>query len=279
MLELLIPRTGVFIPAYQEPGLIDTIRSVGNQADLIVVVNNDADDEGLAASPGVRELEAEWPHLHVITEPEKGTGTACDAGVRALLEREVEVVLRTDADTVVGEGWVGAATRHLAENPGRQLVYGTTLPREDDGHFLEADRELWDRFWPETRELAVQATGDLLYSHNVAGANVAFRSTVYEQVQFPHVRIEDVDDDRRFARGVWNLEADTPPEQRVGLGYEPSMVVYTSLRRIRALQKASATPNDPEAGYNGLQAYYFVPEADRAAKRAAMFLDARVDVR
>ena len=120
----------VVVPAYNEADRIaGTLRALAAQADtdftLLVVDNGSTDD----TAELVRRFRAPFP-IHVITEPEKGVGSAVDTGFRHAIAAGAVHLARTDADCLPAPGWVAAARRALTEERG--LACGRIVARADE---------------------------------------------------------------------------------------------------------------------------------------------------
>lgn len=226
----------VVVPAYNEAFAIrDTLDSLSNQtvdSDIVVVDNASTDD-----TPNI--IADEYPDIHLLHEPQKGTGYAVNTGFAyAIGELGASHILRTDADTVPNRDWAEAAEQYFAAHPAKMLVTGSVLPKRD---------KYW-RFYDEAA-LPLAYTGyrigaSLLQQTRwplrvARGGNMGIAATAFQEVGgFPDCAISEQDDDIELTRRV---------NERFGfsaLANHRGMVVRTSQRRIRAV------------GYTGLIPYY-----------------------
>jgi dolichol-phosphate mannosyltransferase len=93
------PRTLVLLATYNEienlPGLVDEIRRVLPNADVLVIDDNSPDGTGRWCD----ERAAAEPRLYCLHRPGKqGLGSATLAGMQWALERDYELVITMDAD-------------------------------------------------------------------------------------------------------------------------------------------------------------------------------------
>lgn len=125
-------RLWVVVPAYEEAaGVGDTLDCLAAQTDrdftLLVVDNGSAD----ATADVARRFAATAPFpAVVITEPERGVGSAVDTGFRYAIERGATMLARTDADCLPHPGWVAAARAGLGAGFG--MVFGQLRARRDE---------------------------------------------------------------------------------------------------------------------------------------------------
>ena len=124
----------VIVPMYNEKHLVlDTLRALENQRfdqpvhrdvlggfRVILVDNNSTDDTAAIVSDYI-SAGTEVP-FEMITELEKGTGSAADAGARRAIELGATCIARTDADTLPAPDWLASIIAPLLS--GRRLVGG-----------------------------------------------------------------------------------------------------------------------------------------------------------
>ncbi len=115
------PTVAIVIPAYNEGGLIErTLRSIDSSLKIVdqpvrvVVVNNASTDHTgeIARASGAM----------VVEEARKGIARARQTGVESLPD-SVEIVLSTDADSIVPKEWIHAYL-HVLSNPSIIAAYG-----------------------------------------------------------------------------------------------------------------------------------------------------------
>lgn len=122
----------VVVPAHNEerllPGTLAALAAQDDRAFTLVVVDNASTDRtgrladnfaGAATIPTV-----------VLTEPEKGVGSAVDTGFRYAIERGATHLARTDADCLPRSDWIAAVRRGFAT--GGELVCGRIVARRDE---------------------------------------------------------------------------------------------------------------------------------------------------
>lgn len=228
--------TAVVIPAFNEEARIDqTLFSLSVQTHIssakpeIVVVDNGSTDAT------AEHLKA-WgqscgPYkLHVVTEPEKGTGAAADTGFRfAIDELGAKIIARVDADTVVMPGWMQAIERYFHRRPDTALLTG----RVDFG-FDGAPNYSTILLAPRLRTAAriyrtvhYRSLGMLYFA---PGHNMATSAAAYSGVGgFVRSSIAEVSEDVVYSLAI---------AKQYGLGhmaYSREMRAFTSSRRLSAL--------------------------------------------
>lgn len=205
------PDIWVVIPAFNESRWIEpTLAALAAQDAttpfaVLVVDNNSSDD---TAEVVTRAME-EHPglDLRIISEIEKGTGAACDTGMRHAIANGATYLLRTDADSIPAVDWV--RTMHAClDDEGLDLVGGRVAPRRDDGTaFFGASLigmlSVWSmrylgRFNPINR-------GDKFLGPwtMIPGFNLGLTATAYEASGgFPRSRIDDTHEDWEITNRV-----------------------------------------------------------------------------
>jgi glycosyltransferase involved in cell wall biosynthesis len=225
-------RIAVVVPAHDEAaGIGATLDALAAQTDRdfdLWVVDN-ASSDGTAAV--VRAAcAARGLAVTVVDEPEKGTGSASDTGIRHAIAAGATHVLRTDADTLPDPGWVAAGRRAFAT--GADLVTGPMRARTDEVPLKRWERaalpgivgfcQLFGRFRPSNRGRDFR--GPYLMS---PGCNLGVSAAAYVRAGgFPRTAIEDVHEDRELVNRVRRVS------RRVE--FVPQLVVHASIRRLRA---------------------------------------------
>jgi glycosyltransferase involved in cell wall biosynthesis len=123
----------VVVPAHQEAarigGTLDALAAQHDTDFTLLVVDNASTDETAAIA---RDFAARAPFaVQVVTEPEKGVGSAVDTGFRHAIARGARMLARTDADCLPRPGWAGAA-REALNRPDAGLACGRILARRDE---------------------------------------------------------------------------------------------------------------------------------------------------
>jgi glycosyltransferase involved in cell wall biosynthesis len=226
-------RLWVVVPAFNEERSIGaTLRRLAAQSDAaftLLVVDNASTD---LTAQVVRSFAGEHPglDLRLITEPEKGTGAAADAGVRHAIAAGATHVARTDADCLPSPEWVAAVKRAFGD--GLEMVSGPLRPRTDEFSLRWWERRLlpavvsaaalFGRVRPGNRDPS--SLGPYVM---MPGCNLAITAALYERAGgFPRTRIEDLHEDRALVNRVRTLTT--------SYGLRKDVVVFGSVRRLRA---------------------------------------------
>ncbi|MEV4282355.1 glycosyltransferase family 2 protein [Actinoplanes xinjiangensis] len=122
----------VIVPAYDEAGSIGaTLAALARQTDRdfrLVVVDNASTDDTVAV---VRRFAGTVPFpVEIVTETERGAGTAADTGFRHAIATGARWLARTDADCLPASDWVATLRAYLGN--GFDLVCGRSVPRRDE---------------------------------------------------------------------------------------------------------------------------------------------------
>ncbi len=221
----------VIIPAFNEEKCIEaTLERLATQSDLdfsLVIVNNQSTD---ATAEVVNRFCHGHPDLavHLIDEPQKGTGAAADTGCRYAIANGACYLARTDADCLPDRPWV-ANIKRAFQVRGLEFVVGRVKVRADDTRVTRTDRLVLPLLWciGETVGRAIRRGPRFKYRFiAVAGNNLALTSELYLQAGgFPRTKIEDVHEDLVLSEAVRTLTA------RAGKCRD--VVVYNSIRRVK----------------------------------------------
>jgi glycosyltransferase involved in cell wall biosynthesis len=223
----------VVVPAYNEERLIaGCLRSLRDQVrppDVVVVVDN-ASTDGTAAV--VRAFAAENPQLPVtlLTETEKGTGSAADTGFRHSIAHGADIVARTDADVLADPKWLSELAAPFSK--GMLLVGGRIRARMDDEYASRRLSLLLDACDPVFHAAIALEQPDRKHPLHrrwiMSGNNFAIDAALYTQCGgFTRTTLEEGNEDTALQRAV-NLAVG-----RQRTTYTRKAVVYASLRRVR----------------------------------------------
>jgi glycosyltransferase involved in cell wall biosynthesis len=255
-----MPDVVAVVPAYNEQksiaSTLDALLKQSVQAEAIIVVDNDSTD----TTPDIVEAyRLREKRIHLIREPSKGTGYACNAGFRyAIDEIGGAIVGRTDADTLPSPNWIQAIREYMANNRHKLIVTGPNPPRRDDEFFRAHDRFVQPLFWSSFRVVAAGLSRSRLHLRVAPGHNLAVRSDAFVDVGgFPDGAFDEVDEDLELSRAIYKKHGYD------AMGYNPNMVVYTSMRRIRRV------------GYVGLVGYYARPSKISRLQKTGGEIDIR----
>lgn len=222
----------VIVPAYnEERGITATLEALAAQHDgdftLVVVDNNSTD--GTAGV--VRGFAAAHPEMriHLIDEPQKGTGAASDTGMRYAIAAGALRLARTDADCLPARDWIERVNAGF--DSGLQLVSGQLVPRTDedvrwiDRTIIRVVLEVastFGKFRPGNQD--PRYLGPYVMT---PGCNMAITAELYEAAGgFPRTAIEDLHEDRALVNAVRMLTTD--------YGLRRDVRVFASNRRVRA---------------------------------------------
>lgn len=223
-------RLAVVIPVFNEPDVTRTLDALLRQrdrADLhVYVVDNGSTDDTVHR---VQHFADSHPALSltILSEPQKGTGSACDTGFRRAITDGFTIVARTDGDSEPVEDWVARIRDLFAHHPEAQLVGGTSIPLRN-GHYRWGDDVLMPVALRLLRIMIAAKHLDAAYLRFVAGHNMAVRSSAYLATGgFERTAIDKCDEDITFSARVCH---------RMGWGavrIDPELKVATSMRRVR----------------------------------------------
>lgn len=258
-------RIVVVVPAYNEEKTISkTLDALVGQSSLpdgIVVVNNNSNDK---TGDIVGKYQNMFPGVHLVSELKKGTGAACNTGFRyAMEELKADIVSRTDADTIPANNWNEEIAKYFREHPTKQLVSGPSRALKDE-FYRNRDKILWPVMHTAFRIGNVAVTRSLWPDRFAIGHNMAVVADAFKDVGgFPESSIDEADEDVELSKRIYN---------RFGLGamgYDHSLLVRTSMRRIRQLQR----------GYLGLPSYYWNPATPPSQERRMKMTGGDIDKR
>ncbi|GAA4858538.1 glycosyltransferase [Kitasatospora terrestris] len=216
------------VPAYQEAARITgTLEALAAQRDrefTLLVVDNGSTD---ATAELVRSFAARAPFpVELLTEPEKGVGSAVDTGFRYAIAHGAALLARTDADCLPQPGWSAAARAGLVASRG--LVCGHITARPDEhgplGRSVFRTLVVLGAFFGRIRPAHHRRHGYLTPYRMHAGNNMAITAELYQAVGGMPRRPSPTD--RMFINAV--------RRHTTAIVHRRDMVVQNSTRRIRA---------------------------------------------
>lgn len=223
-------RLAVVVPVFNEQDIALTLGALHRQldrADLhVYVVDNASTDDTVQR---VRRFAAAHPSfgITVVTEPQKGTGAACDTGFRRAIEDGFTLIARTDGDSEPEEDWTRRISGLFAGRPEVALIGGTSVPLRDR-YYRPGDGLLMPGALRLLRVLIAAKHLDAAYLRFVAGHNMAVRASAYlETGGFERTSIDERDEDIDFSARVAHRLG------RAAVLIDPRLRVATSMRRVR----------------------------------------------
>ncbi len=254
-------RLSVVVPAYNEADTIGrTLEALAGQErapDHVVVVDNGSTDDT------AQLVKDRYPDVHLVHEPQKGTGAACSAGFAyAIEELGSRVIARTDADTVPLPSWTRVADEYFAAHPNKQLIGGTSVALRDE-HYRTHDGWRYPLALTTLRFPGAVINREVCVLRLAAGHNMAVRAGAYEATGgFPASTIDSTDEDYELVKAV---------AEQHGFGclaVVRGLKVATSMRRVRKV-----------GGHIASVRYYGGKTAQERAQRRAHMTGGQIDVR
>ncbi|PIZ65010.1 glycosyltransferase family 2 protein [Candidatus Roizmanbacteria bacterium CG_4_10_14_0_2_um_filter_36_9] len=157
-------RTSIVIAAYNEEKYIEScIKSLLNQtvpADEIIVVNNNSTDN-------TEDIIRKYP-VTLINEENQGIIPARNTGFDLA---KYELILRTDADTIVPSDWVGRMSTFF-ENNKCDAVVGTVLYFDS---LAKVNKQIYSNY--------LEGIKHILGSYPLIGPNMALTSEIWKKIR------------------------------------------------------------------------------------------------
>ena len=227
----------------------------------IVVVNNCSKDRTVDIVQEYQE-KRNGSTIHLVSEPKKGTGSACNRGFAFAIEvLMANIVSRTDADTVPSNNWNEEIEKFFRLHPNKKLVSGPSYALRDES-YLPRDKFLWPFVQTAFRIGNVAITHSLFTTKFALGHNMAITADAFKQVGgFPDSSIDQADEDVELSKRIYNYYG------LRDMGYESAIKVRHSTRRIRQL------------GYRGLVLYYWNPGVLPSQSRRIKMTGGEIDKR
>lgn len=221
----------VVIPFYNERKLIrDTLEALRTQSDndfSVVCVNNASTD---SSAKLIRDYAASHSdfRLHLINEPQKGTGAAADTGFRYAIDKGAVIIARTDADTIPCANWIKLIKADF--RAGKRLVAGRIQPRTDEPQLRWFDPYISKGIMRSVERAPTvfsRRKGQKYGLFMLPGANMAIEAKLYVQVGgFPRTSIDDTDEDFELHQKVSRVLT------RHEVKLNKKIIVYASLRKV-----------------------------------------------
>ena len=221
----------VVVPVYnEEAGLQTTLDALVAQSDpgfTLFLVDNGSTDRSMELSTRFAARVTAFP-VHLIVEPQKGTGAAADTGFRAAIRAGARIIARTDADCIPHVDWVRNIKRAMFDD-GLEFVAGKIRPRRDESLSF-ADRVILPAMiWVAEHYGRLHRRGpQFRYPYFMAaGNNLAITAQLYERAGgFPRTAIEELHEDRALSETVRTLTSRAAVREDV--------IVENSARRVQA---------------------------------------------
>jgi len=222
----------VVVPYHnEERGMGATLEALAAQSDpafSLVLVDNASTDGGPIRAAAFARAHPRLA-VHLIREPQKGTGAAADTGFRYAIARGARCIARTDADCLPRHDWVRNAKRAMCDE-GLEFVAGKIYPREDEGRLTRRRRVILAlMIWTAEHYGRLHRRGPKFrYPYFMAaGNNLAITAELYVRSGgFPRTAIEEAHEDRVLSESVRTITSRA--------AVRPDMVVYNSARRVQA---------------------------------------------
>jgi glycosyltransferase involved in cell wall biosynthesis len=186
------------VPFYNEaaylPACIDSLLAQSDSDFDIVFVDNASTDESARI---VADRIKNVPRATLITEKQKGTGSAADSGFRYAIKQGATHIARTDADCLADPSWVTEIKQAFEQ--GTELVLGYPSYRRDKPKATIKDFFLFPlAVWlSDLHGLVFWRGPQFKTTYRIgAGNNMAITAALYERAGgFPRKPLDEQDDD------------------------------------------------------------------------------------
>lgn len=226
--KLMIMNLYCVVPFYNEadylPACVDSLLAQTDlDFDLVFVDNASTDISATIVAEHIKDV----PRATLITEAQKGTGSAVDSGFRYAITQGATHIARTDADCIASSDWIAQIKTAFAEDV--ELVWGKLSYRGDDLPIRLKDRILFP-----LAVLMSDIYGTLVWrgpqyksAYRMGGGNnMAITTELYEKAGgFPRKPLDEQDDDVALFDAARKITHKARRCKRVKS--------YTSLRRTR----------------------------------------------
>lgn len=205
------PSIAIIVPAYNEADYIGkflaSVAQSSVQPNEIIICDNGSTDD-------TAKVVSRWKDLPItlVREPQKGLKYAVERAWRAT---KSDIILRTDADSVLSKDWIKHIVTHFIDDP--DLAACTGPMKSTDGNVF--DRTLMDIWTHHPAHLYAKLKGYPL----LIGANSAFRRSAFEQVDGYISKVYKPDD---------QIISEKLAQKGLKMGWFPDMVQSVSSRRF-----------------------------------------------
>ncbi|WP_155971165.1 glycosyltransferase [Paenibacillus sp. Soil522] len=193
------------------------------EAEVIVVDNNSSDDTAVVVRSCIERCRGQLDIQYVL-ERKQGLSAARNTGIKAACSG---IIAFLDDDAIPVHGWIHAILEAFEQDPRTAAVGGIVYPN------FETERPSWLIKPLELPYTIVNLGSEVrpypkkLYP---VGANMAFRSTVFERFSFPE---ELGRKGESLTSGEESWLFDRLKKQRMLITYLPSMTVHHFISRER----------------------------------------------
>lgn len=201
-------KISVVIPAHNEERYIGRcLQSIFNQTvqpDEIIVVNNNSTDN-------TSEIVETFPQVVLLNQHNHGVIVTRDHGFDAATG---DILLRTDADTIVNADWVETHKKYFEHHPECDAICGSAYY---DGVPDSLNYLLFTRF--------IMSYYTLLGYHTLIGPNMSLRNSMWQKIRGEVCKnADEVHEDMDIAIHIHEVGG--------SIAFVPSAIVHSSTRRL-----------------------------------------------